>query len=114
MLGPRAGQRAHLCPLEHQVAWLIKLSGMTSARLIRCCVRIAATVDSIAAGSMEAGSFSGQAQDDSAVCGMADSGEGQRTVQLGLNTGNAVKQTVRFEVAWKSASCAHRSHGVGT
>jgi hypothetical protein len=55
-----------------------------------------------------------QAQQHSAVCGVAQPGEGQRAVQLRLHARNAVEQAALPKLARKAAGRAHGPHGMRT
>ena len=60
------------------------------------------------------GEVAAEAEEDRAVGGMADAGEGERAVEIDLDAMDALEQPFARKIVGESESCCHRPHGVGT
>jgi len=60
------------------------------------------------------GFVAGQSENDCTVCGVSDSSEGKRAVEVNLDAHDAIQLNARPELAGKATGCAHGAHRVRT
>jgi len=59
------------------------------------------------------GGFAQETEEDSAVGAVADSGEGERSVEIDDDSGGAIEEICGVECVYEAQSCAHRADGMG-
>lgn len=111
-MGGRGGVGVHLVAAEEEVDGLVKGDGVP-AEEAENAGRADLLDEGVNGGGMDGvGSLAGEAEEDGAVGGVADAGEGERAEELGLEAGGTGEEAGGGEGAGETKSGAHGADGV--